>query len=375
MARTLRSDKLLFWATLLLVGVSILMVYSASVVTALDQKQDLGRFFLKQFAWAVLGVVLLLVVMRVDYHVYRRPPVIWTALGVTTVLLLAVFLFEERNGTQRWLIFGNMSLQPSEFAKLAVIFFVAALLERRMHRVNDVPYAIVPIAIVTLGLVGLILKQPDFGTSAVIIAIVGALLFAAGLSYRYVVGGLLLLLPAAAVLVVIEPYRIRRLMSFLNPWDDPLGSGYQVIQALIAVGSGGLFGRGLMNGVQKMAYLPEAHTDFIFAVVGEELGLIGTTLILVSFVVIAWRGLRTALLAYDRFGALLAIGLTTMVAVQAFFNMSVNISIMPAKGIPLPFISSGGSSLLVNLVAMGILLNISQRGSPAAAGTAVEERA
>ena len=375
MARTLRSDKLLFWATLLLVGVSVLMVYSASVVTALDQKQDLGRFFLKQFAWAVLGVVLLLVVMRVDYHVYRRPAVIWTALGATTVLLLAVFLFEERNGTQRWLIFGGMSLQPSEFAKLAIIFFVAALLERRMHRVNEVPYAIVPIAIVTLALVGLILMQPDFGTSAVIVAIVGALLFSAGLSYRYVVGGLLLLLPAAAVLVVIEPYRIRRLMSFVNPWADPLDSGYQVIQSLIAVGSGGVLGRGLMNGVQKMAYLPEAHTDFIFAVVGEELGLIGTTLILTSFVVIAWRGLRTALLAYDRFGALLAIGLTTMVAVQAFFNMSVNVSIMPAKGIPLPFISSGGSSLLVNLVAMGILLNISQRGSPAAAGIAVEERA
>lgn len=374
MARTLRSDKLLFWATLLLVGVSVVMVYSATAVMGLDRPQEPARLFLKQFAWAALGILLLLVVMRVDYHVYRRPAVIWTALGVTAVMLFAVFLFEERNGTHRWLIFGNLSLQPSELAKLAVIFFVAALLERRMHRVNDVPYAIVPIAIVTGCVVGLILKQPDFGTSAVIVVIVCALLFSAGLSYRYVAGGMLLLLPAALVLVVVSPYRFKRLVAFLDPWADPLGLNYQVIQSLIAVGSGGLFGRGLMEGVQKLAYLPEAHTDFIFAVVGEELGLLGTSLVLGCFLIIAWRGLRTALLASDRFGALLAVGITTMVAVQAFFNMSVNIALMPAKGIPLPFVSSGGSSLLVNLVAMGILLNISQRGSPSA-GAAVEARA
>jgi cell division protein FtsW len=367
MARTLRSDKLLFWATLVLVGLSVLMVYSASAVMAMDKYDDPVRFAFKQVAWVVLGVGLLLVVMRIDYHVYRHPAVIWTTIGVTVVLLLAVFLFPARNGTHRWIILGGSSFQPSELAKLAVIFFVAALLDRRMHRINDPAYALAPIAIVTGGFVALILKQPDFGTSAVIVVIAAAMVFAAGLSYRYLVTGALLLLPAAVAFALLEPYRVKRLTSFLNPWADPYGSGYQIIQSLIAVGSGGVLGRGLMNGVQKLAYLPEAHTDFIFAVVGEELGLIGTTLVVVCFAVVAWRGLRTALVAPDRFGALLAIGVTAMVAVQAFFNISVNIQLMPAKGIPLPFVSSGGSSLLVNMLAMGILLNISQRGSARAA--------
>jgi cell division protein FtsW len=367
MARTLKSDKLLFWATLLLVSLSVVMVYSASAVPALDRYQAPYYFLQKQIAWAAIGLVLLLAVMRLDYHTYQRPALIWMLLGVTVVALLAVFLFAPRNNTQRWLTVAGVSVQPSELAKLVAIFFAAALLDRRMHRVNEVAYALVPIALVTFVLAGLIFKEPDFGTAAVLVMVVGAIVFAAGLSYRYLVGAGLLLLPLAMLLVWQADYRRRRLLIFLDPWQDPLGDGYQIIQSWIAVGSGGLMGRGLMGGVQKLYYLPEAHTDFIYAVIGEELGLIGTTVILACFAVIAWRGLRASLLAPDRFGSLLAIGLTMMVALQALVNVSVVIGLLPTKGIPLPFVSNGGSSLVVNLAAMGILLNISQQSSGRAA--------
>jgi cell division protein FtsW len=268
---------------------------------------------------------------------------------------------------------GGISIQPSEVAKLVAIFFAAALLSRWMHRMDQPGFALLPIAVVTLGLAALILRQPDYGTAAVLVLVVLTIVFAAGLSYRHLIGIAVLLLPAAAMLAWGSAYRRSRLLSFLDPWADPQGTGYQVIQSLTAVGSGGLFGRGLMAGVQKIYYVPEAHTDFIFAVVGEEFGLIGTTLVLAGFAIIAWRGFRASLLAPDRFGALLAIGLTMMVAAQAFFNISVTLSLVPTKGIPLPFVSNGGSSLLVNLVAMGILLNISQQAAPLAA-TAPEGR-
>jgi cell division protein FtsW len=305
--------------------------------------------------------------MRVDYHVFGAPPVIWSLLAVTVLALIAVFLFEPRAGTHRWMSIGGVSIQPSEVAKLVAIFFAAALLARWMHRMDQPGYALAPIGIVTLGLAALILRQPDYGTAAVLVLVVLTIVFAAGLSYRHLIGIALLLLPAAAMLAWGSAYRRSRLLSFLDPWADPQGAGYQVIQSLTAVGSGGLFGRGLMAGVQKIYYVPEAHTDFIFAVVGEEFGLIGTTLVLAGFAIIAWRGFRASLLAPDRFGALLAIGLTMMVAAQAFFNISVALSLVPTKGIPLPFVSNGGSSLLVNLVAMGILLNISQQAAPLAA--------
>ena len=373
MARTLRSDKLLFGATVGLVSISVVMVFSASAATAFAEHSTPAYYFAKQLAWAVIGIGLMLTAMRIDYHRYNQAPLIWGLLAVTAIALVAVFGFGSRNGTHRWLILGPISLQPSEAAKLTVILFAAALLERRMHRINEIPYALMPIMVVTGAVAGLILAEPDFGTSAMVITIVAAMLFTAGLSYRYVIGAALLLLPAAMVIVITAAYRMRRILSFLDPWEDAQGSGYQAVQSFIALGSGGLLGRGLMNGVQKLFYLPYAHTDFIFAVVGEELGLIGTTGILICFVVIAWRGLRAALLAPDRYGSLLAVGLTTMVAVQGFINMSVNIGLLPTKGIPLPFVSNGGSSLIVNLVAMGILLNISQQASPVAAA-AIEAR-
>lgn len=375
MARTLKSDKLLFSATLFLVCASVIMVYSASAVQSLNKYGAPYHFLSKQLAWGVIGFGLMLIAMRTDYHHYKRPAVIWSMLGVVVFALLAVFLFGKINGTHRWIVLGGVSLQPSEMAKLAAIIFTSALLERRMHRINDVSYALVPIALVTAMLATLIIREPDYGTAVMVVLIVGTIVFAAGLSYRYLVGTALVLLPVAMALVLGSSYRRRRIESFMDPWKDPLGDGFQAIQSLIAVGSGGAFGKGLMAGVQKLFYIPEPHTDYIFAVIGEELGLLGTTIVLMCFAVIVWRGLRTALIAPDRFGSLLALGLTSMIGLQALINMSVVTAMLPTKGIPLPFVSNGGSSLLVNLLGMGILLNISQQSSPVAAITTLGEPA
>jgi cell division protein FtsW len=363
MARKLKSDKVLFLATILLVALSIVMVYSASAPMALERYGRGSRFLITQAMWSVLGIAMLSVVMRIDYRTYREPTFIWSALGLVTLALLAVYFRAPVNGARRWFGVGSLGVQPSELAKLVAIVFIAALLERRMHRIDEVTYSILPIAIVVLGLVALILPEPDFGTSMSILLVAAVMVFAAGLSYRYVIGAFLCALPAIYVVVMGSAYRRRRTLAFLNPWEDPLGDGFQIIQSLIAVGTGGVTGRGIMNGVQKLFYLPEPHTDFIYSVIAEELGLIGATAVLVCFCVVTWRGLRVSLRAPDQFGSFLALGLTMMVAVQAFINISVVLGLMPTKGIPLPFVSAGGSSLLINLIGMGILLNVSQHVS------------
>jgi cell division protein FtsW len=363
MARKLKSDTVLFITTILLVALSVVMVYSASAPMALDRFGRASFFLIKQGMWALLGIALLYVVMRIDYRSYRAPAFIWSCLGLVAFALVAVYFRPPVNGARRWLGVGGIGIQPSELAKLAAIFFIAALLERRMHRIDDIGYAVLPIGIVVFGLVALILPEPDFGTSMSLLMIAAVMVFAAGLSYRYIVGAVLCGLPAIYILVMGSAYRRRRTLAFLNPWDDPLGDGFQIIQSLIAIGTGGVWGKGLMNGVQKLFYLPEPHTDFIFSVIAEELGLVGATLVVICFCVVTWRGLRIALRAPDSFGAHLALGLTTMVAVQAFVNISVVLGLMPTKGIPLPFISNGGSSLLINLIGMGILLNVSQHAS------------
>ena len=365
MARKLKSDKVLFLATILLVAVSIVMVYSASAVVGLERFGKPYMFLLKQGMLAVLGITLMAVVMRIDYRTYREPVFIWTCLAVVAVALIVVLFSPPVNHARRWFGIAGIGVQPSELAKLAAIFFIAALLERRMHRINEIGYALMPIGIFLGCLVGLILLEPDFGTSMSLLAIAAVMVFAAGLNYTYILGVLLVALPVIGVLVMGTGYRRRRVLTFLDPWQDPLGDGFQIIQSLIAVGTGGVSGRGLMNGVQKLFYLPEPHTDFIYAVIAEELGLIGATAVVLCFCVIAWRGLRTALRAPDGFGSLLALGLTTMVVAQAFFNISVVLGLLPTKGIPLPFVSAGGSSLLINLVGMGILLNVSQHASEA----------
>jgi len=373
MARKLKSDKLLFTAMLLLVCASVVMVYSASAVIAMERYHQPNLFLFKQATWVLLGLAIMPIVMRIDYRHYRQPIVIWTALGIVSFALVGVLFGPRINGARRWFGVAGVGVQLSELAKIAVIFFVAAILERRMERIDDLTHSLLPIAVVVGGVVGLVLLQPDLGTALSILIIASAMVFAAGINYRYIVGLLLVSVPAAYIVLVSADYRRRRLTVFLNPWEDPLGDGFQVIQSLSAVGTGGVFGRGLMAGVQKLFYLPYPETDFIYAVIGEELGLLGATIVLACFCVIVWRGLRTALRAPDRFGAFLALGLTAMVAFQAFFNMSVVLGLLPTKGIPLPFVSFGGSSLLISMIGMGILLNVSQHASASHVITTVIE--
>lgn len=363
MARKLKSDKLLFTATLLLVCTSVVMVYSASAVVAAQVFQNQYLFLFKQLTFALIGLLLVQVIMRVDYRNYRQPVVIWTVLGVSAIALIAVLFGTPRNGATRWLNLGGLGIQPSEVAKIAVILFVAALLERRMDKIDEPAYALLPIGAVLAVIIGLIVIEPDLGTAVSIVMIASVMIFAAGIDLRYVAGLTMMALPALYFLVWTSEYRWKRVIAFLDPWAAPLGDGYQMIQSMIAVGVGGLFGRGLMAGTQKHFYLPEPHNDFIFAVISEELGLLGAMVVVACFCIITWRGLRTSMRAPDRFGAFLALGLTTMVAFQAFFNISVVLGILPTKGIPLPFVSYGGSSLLINLVGMGILLNVSQHAS------------
>ena len=374
MARKLKSDKFLFLAMFLLVCTSVVMVYSASAVVLAEKGENPYLVLFKQGTWALIGLFFVQLIMRIDYRNYRQPVVIWTGLVVVGLALIAVLFGRQINGASRWLNVGPLGIQPSELAKILVIVFVAAILERRMERIDEPAYALLPIAGVVGAIVMLVVIEPDLGTAASIVVIAAVMVFAAGLDYRYIAGAALMAVPALYFLLQAD-YRWRRVVAFLDPWSDPLGDGYQMIQSMIAVGVGGVFGRGLMDGVQKLFYLPEPHNDFIFAVISEELGFIGATVVLACFCVISWRGLRTAMRAPDRFGAFLALGLTTMIAFQAFFNMSVVLGIAPTKGIPLPFVSYGGSSLLINLIGMGILLNVSQHASSSQVVTTVMQTA
>ncbi|HUQ89845.1 MAG TPA: putative lipid II flippase FtsW [Vicinamibacterales bacterium] len=360
MARKLQSDKWLFLATLALICASVVMVYSASALVALERFQQPYLFVTKQIMWAAFGIAMLSIVMRIDYRAYRNDRIIWLLLAVVAVMLVGVLFRQPINGTRRWFGIGGFGIQPSELAKIAAILFTALMLERRRTRINELQYSLLPIALIVGGLVGLILYEPDFGTAVSLMAVISVMVFAAGISYRYLFGAALLALPALLVIMMQADYRRRRLLTFMDPWADPLGDGFQIIQSLIAVGTGGVFGKGLMNGVQKLFYLPEPHTDFIYAVISEETGLIGASLVLVCFCVIAWRGLRTSMRAPDMFGAFLALGITMMLVLQAFVNISVVLGLMPTKGIPLPLVSNGGSSMLINLLCVGVLLNISQ---------------
>ena len=362
MAKKLKPDRILFFVTLVLVGFGVAMVFSSSAIVAKEKIGDPNYFSLRQIIFAAIGLALMFVVMKVDYHAYRHPAVVFSALAVVVALLVVVFFLPATAHTHRWIQLPGFSVQPSELAKLALIFFLAYFLEKRKGRVNDLGFTLIPVAVIVALLAGLIAIQ-DLGTAVSLLIISGILLFVAGLDLRWIAVSVLFALPAFYLLVFRVRYRRERILAFLNPWEEPLGRGFQIIQSLLAVASGGLAGLGFMEGKQKLFYLPEAHTDFIFAVVGEEMGMIGTCAILLLFSVFTWRGLRTSMRAPDLFGFYLALGITMMVCVQAFINMSVVIGLMPTKGIPLPFFSYGGSSFLVMLAAVGILLNVSQQSS------------
>ncbi len=369
MARKLKSDRWIFIAAFFLVCVSVVMVYSALAGKALDGEGVPMQLMMRQLTWALLGFLLMIVAMRIDYRSWQQPGVIGVALGAVFAglgLLAAMKLFglaHTVKGASRWIGAGGVGVQPSEFAKLAVILFVADRLSRHMDQINDLRSVIAPVTVLIGSMALLILYQPDLGTTVSIALVAAAMLFAGGLSWRYLGTGIALATPMLYVLVWNEPYRRARILAFLDPWADPLNTGFQIIQSLIAVGTGGIMGRGLMEGLQKLRFLPEPQTDFIYAVIAEEFGLIGALLVLICFLVIAWRGFRVAMLAQDRFGAMLAVGLTAMIAVQALINISVVLGLLPTKGLPLPFVSAGGSSMLVNLLGLGILLNVSQHAS------------
>jgi cell division protein FtsW len=369
MPRSLQTDRWLFLSTIALCLIGAVMVFSASAVIAREQHANAYFFLLRQLLWLALGLAGMFWMMNLDYRKLRQPAVIFSGLFGTLVLLMSVFLLDKSHATHRWIRLGPASLQPSEFAKLAVILYLGWFLEmRRRSRgpraagsINDLRHTIGPALGPVLLLVGLIVMQPDLGTAIEIFLIALAMLFVAGLDGRYILGAGVAALPLVYLLIVRVSYRYERVIAFLNPEADPQGHGFQLLQSLIAVGSGGFVGVGLMESRQKLFYLPEAHTDFIYAVLCEELGFVGGVLVLALFAIYGWRGLRAALAAPDDFGRLAALGITVMVVSQGLINLGVVLGMMPTKGIPLPFISYGGSSLLVMLLATGMLLNISQQ--------------
>lgn len=360
MAKRVGIDKWLFGSTLLLVMIGVLMVFSASAVMAADKFGSPYHFLLRQLGWALAGLAAMSLAMNVDYRRWKHPGIVFTFLGITTLLLVGVFFLDRSHNTHRWIKLGLMSFQPSELAKPALILFMAFFLESRARSIDDLRLTLLPAIMPSVLFALLIVKEPDLGTAMVCLAITAAILYTAGMRLRYFVYSLVPILPAITYLVVFVPWRWARMKVFLNPNSDPQGAGFHIYQSLIAVGTGGLTGLGLMEGKQKLFYLPEPHTDFIFAVVGEELGLIGALAIISLFLIFAWRGLRAALRSHDPFARFLAAGITAMVIVQAFFNVSVVLALLPTKGIPLPFISYGGSSLFVMLASVGVLLNITQ---------------
>ena len=349
------------------------MIFSASAVTAAQQYGHAYVFVARQAVWLVAGLAGMSALMRLDYHRLREPAVVYTALCLVVLMLLGTFFLDKSHATHRWIRVGPVGIQPSELAKLVAILYLAWFLDLRRRAVtslefsrSDLVEAILPAVAPILVCVVLIVMQPDLGTSVDIVLIMTAILFVAGLSWKWLTVGVAAALPALFLLITHVSYRQARIMAFLHPESDPQGAGFQLLQSLIAVGSGGFTGVGLMESKQKLFYLPEAHTDFIYAVICEELGFIGAAFVIALFGVYGWRGLRAAFNAPDGFGRMLALGVTAMVLFQSLINFAVVLGLMPTKGIPLPFVSYGGSSLLVMLLATGVLLNISQQSTSAA---------
>jgi cell division protein FtsW len=368
--RRLENDRWLFGVTIALCLAGAVMVFSASAVTADHQYGRSYIFLVRQAAFLLVGLFGMFALMRTDYRRLREPAVVYTVICVVLVMLVGAFFLDKSHATHRWIKFGPLGIQPSELAKLAVILYLAWFLDLKRRSAarmefskNDFLRTILPAIGPILILVALILLQPDLGTSVDIVLIATAILFVAGLSWKWLAIGCAAALPMLYLLISHVSYRQARLMAFLNPDADPLGAGFQLLQSLIAVGSGGFTGAGLMEGKQKLFYLPEAHTDFIYAVICEEFGFIGAMLLIALFGIYGWRGMRAAFSAPDGFGRLLALGITAMVLSQTLINFAVVLGMVPTKGIPLPFVSYGGSSLLVMLLATGVLLNISQQAS------------
>lgn len=362
MPRKLAPDGWLFGVAVALLSIGVVMVYSASAIVAADRFNDPYFFLKKQLFWALLGAGCLWLMLRLDYRRLEGWVLPLLALaGGLLVLVLIPPIGQAINGTRRWIRLGPVSFQPAELAKLALVVYLAAFLAKKRDALGDFRQGLLPPLAVAGALAALVLAQPDLGNCLTLMALTFALLFLAGGRVAHL--GLVLApaVPLLALAIWAAPYRLRRITAFVDPWADPRGSGFQIIQSWLAFGNGGLLGQGIGASKQKLFYLPESHTDFIFAIIGEELGFVGAAAIVGLFVVLIWRGLRIGLRAPDPFGAYLALGITVLIATQTLVNLGVVTGMLPTKGLPLPFLSFGGSALLVTMLSTGVLLNISQQ--------------
>ncbi len=371
MSRKLPYDRTLVVVVFVTLCFGLVMVFSASGIVSQRLHDSFSMVFGRQALFVALGFLMMLAAARIDYHLYSRPAIVYSGLILTALLLASVFAFPPYHGARRWVVLFGVRFQPSELAKLMIVIFTAYYLIWAGQRFHSFWKGLVPyLAILGLN-VGLIVVEPDLGTPICIISTVGFLIYLGGLRYRYILIGALLAIPGFYALVWRVPYRKDRMLAFLDPEKDPFGVGYHIRQSLIALGSGGWGGVGYAQGTQKQFFLPEPHNDFIFAVIGEELGLIGTLLTLVLFVVLFLKGVKIALRADSLFGVYLGLGIVAMITLQALLNMSVVVSLLPTKGIPLPLISVGGTSIMVTLIGIGMLLNISRHGRKDAAAKAL----
>ena len=368
-----RTSYLLLGATAFLVVGGLIMVLSSSSVSAYAQYGDSFLFFQRQAAYAVVGLLALLVTSRMRYRAWQRMAV--PLLGLTVVLLALVLhpaASVSAYGSSRWLVFGPVTVQPSEMAKLSLLLFVAGVLARKWGKLHDLGHLALPLVPVTLIVCGMVMLQPDLGTTVILAGTVFLVLFAAGIRLRYLIATAILGSAVGMALIFSADYRRIRFLSFLDPWADAKNTGYQLVQSLIALGSGGFTGVGLGASRQKWQYVPNAHTDFIFSILGEELGLVGELAVLVAFAVLVFAGIRVAAHAPDVFGRLLAAGIVSWFGLQALVNLGAVTGLLPITGVPLPFVSYGGSSLVASLAAVGILWNIAR--APGAMAATAERR-
>jgi len=353
-------DLWLLILTIVLVSCGVTMVYSSSATLAHERFGDSYYYLKRMLIFAALGFVFMAAAIRIPYRIYSK--LAYPILFVSLALVILVFvpgIGRTIGGARRWINLGLFTFQPSEFAKVAMIFFLAYSLQKKEGRIRSFGVGIVPHLIIMTVVAGAILAQRDFGSAAMVAAVTWFMLFAAGARLVYLFGVFAFILPVAYFFLSGEGYRRRRLLAFINPWDDQYGAGFQIIQSFVAFNEGGWFGRGLGQGQQKLFYLPEAHTDFIFSVLGEELGLVGVIFVIGLFALFCYRGLSIALHAPDLYGRYVAIGFTLLICMSAVFNIGVVMGVLPTKGMTLPFISYGGSSLVVSLFIVGILLNVS----------------
>jgi cell division protein FtsW len=360
MARKLASDKILFITLVALSLFGCVMIYSASAVSSGEMSGNPYRYLVKQIAALIVSGIAAFAVYRTDYRIFARPWIVYGAYGVTLALAVFTLFRPPINGARRWIPLGVTMLQPAELLKVALVLLLAHRLARKSEKAGDPERALVPSVVFAGVAAGVVVLQPDLGTAVCYVMLCAVLLWLAGARARWFLFGALAMVPVLAVLLLSADYRRARILAFLHPEADPLGRGFQAIQSLIAVGAGGWFGNGLGGSRQKLFFLPFPHTDFIFAIVGEELGFAGALSIVACFAVVAWRGLRAARRAPDAFAAFLAAGATAMIVVQAAINLSVVLALLPTKGIPLPFVSYGGSSLVASWIAGALILNISQ---------------